>query len=80
MSLFKDTKMGCTILRNGRKKAVFERHDFKGNFVRYVTHVSPAEQRSIRKKEYRGARVGINSWAAVQPWEIENCSARKRKR
>lgn len=23
MSLFKDTKMGCTVLRNGRKKAVF---------------------------------------------------------
>ena len=68
--LFTDIPTQHRVIRDGRKRVVFARHDWEGNFLRYVTHVSKAERDRRRAKEYRGAAVGLPSWTNVELWEI----------
>jgi hypothetical protein len=69
--LFKDVPTKHRVIRNGRRHKVFERIDWMGNHVRFVTHRSRAEQERIRRDVYRNAAVvGILSWSQVEPWEI----------
>lgn len=70
MKLFKDIDTKYRVIRNGRKVKVFERIDWEGNHIRYVTHRNKAECERIRQNEYRGAGVGILSWTNVELWEI----------
>ena len=72
MNLYQDHLTNYRVIRNGRKRRVFERIDFEGNHIRFVTHRSEAERERVRRDVYGGAKVvGILSWDEVHPWEFQ---------
>lgn len=67
--LFTDTPTSYRILVNDRPRVVLARHDFNGDFVRFVVHRTPAEINKEQNK-YLPARVGIRPTYEVHPWEF----------
>ena len=64
--LYKDIPTNHRVLIGNRKRVVYARHDWEGQFVRFVIHKTQAEMETARKK-YLPAKVGIPSW--FQVWE-----------
>lgn len=69
-TIFTDSPTGYRVVRNGKKRVVYARHDYTGLFVRYVTHLSQREIDSYRRKEYGIAKVGICNWTEVHEHEF----------
>ena len=62
VGLFVD-KPAHVILFAGRRRRVYKRYDWKGNFVRWVVKRTAAERNKLQK-EY-GPSVNIQTWDAV---------------
>lgn len=65
-ALFKDTPTSHRVLDGGRLRVVYARHDWEGNFVRFVVLRTEAEVEKIRKS-YGRLKIGIPTWYEV--WE-----------
>lgn len=68
-ALFKDTPTDRRVTRGGRRRIVHARHDWEGNFVRYVVHKTPGEMQAARKS-YLPAKVGVSDWYQVYEHEF----------
>jgi len=63
-ALFKDTPTHHRCLIGNVRRVVHARHDWEGNFVRFVVHRTAAEMEKERKS-YLPAKVGIMTWFEV---------------
>lgn len=61
--LFEDVPTKHRVRRNDKKRVVFARYDWQGNFVRYIVKRTKADLAALRK-EY-GRSVNLQSWAEV---------------
>ena len=66
--LFEDTPTKHRVRRNDKKRVVYARYDWQGNFVRYVLPRTKAELAALRK-EY-GPSVNLQTWYEVHEEEF----------
>lgn len=71
MSLYYSKRTSHRVLISGKKRVVYARYDWEGNFVRHFVKRTASEMEKARR-EYLPAKVGIASWFEVLPHSFLN--------